>query len=162
MKSAETYRRRARDVAAFADAVDRLVAAAQRGDEAEAHRVRAEIDLLSGPAAYGFDAAGSVVNWKPRGTFQQVQLNPAAEWATILDYDPRFDPDTLLACARQAIGVLNMQAEEADEYERHHVRHRVQGLARLTGRGLRPLARWALGAAGAVVVAGVIYWLGWI
>ena len=184
MTSSETYRRYARDVNAFADALHRFLSAMEQqhngflydspatwtpraGQEEEAARLRAEVDRLTGRAAYGFAAAGSVIHWSPRGVpaWQTMPVNPAAGWPTILDPDPNFDVDAILTCARQALGILEMKAEEAEEYERHKARRALRSVGRVTGSGLRPLARWAVRGIGAVILvvlgAGVTYWLGW-
>jgi hypothetical protein len=182
MKAAETYRRHARDLRAFGDALNSLLEVLQRtegldfmgypgpwvprpGQEVEAGRRRAAVDMLTGRAAYAVQAAGVFVQWKPSGTFQTVPLNPAAEWSTIINPDPRFDADTIFACVRQALGILDMKAEEAAEAELRPARPAARKVAGAAGYGLRPLARWAVAGAGTVallvVAAGVTYWLGW-
>lgn len=184
MKSSPTYRRNAHDVAAFGNALYQFLQVMEphsdgffgdsprtwtprAGQEAEAGRLRAEVDLLTGRAAYAFAAAGSVIDFKPRGAFewQTIPVNPAASWPTILGSDPRFDVDVILACARQAVGILEMKAEEAEEYESRPVRRALGRLARLTGSGLRPAARWTIRGAGGLILvvagAGLTHWLGW-
>jgi hypothetical protein len=176
--SSETLHRHARDVDAFATALHRFLSVMEAqhngflydsgatwvprpGQEGEAARLKAEVDRLSGRAAYAFAAAGSHGEWKPRGTMQWQPVNPAAGWLTILEGDPRFDAETIFSCCSQALGILEMKAEAAVEYERHRVRRAFRWAARLTGSGLRPVARWAARGAGALALAGVTYWLGW-
>jgi hypothetical protein len=133
----------------------------QPGREAEAAERKMKVDWLSGKAAYAFAAAGSFIEWKPRGTWQTQPVNPATEWATILDWDPRFDAGTIFACATQALGILEMKAEAVEEYERHKVRRAVRWVGRLTGSGLRPAARWSVRLAAPIATAGIVYFLGW-
>jgi len=182
VKSSESYRRYLRDLNAFAEALHALLQVMElgggseflgnpgqwtprAGQEAEAARRKAAVDLVAGRAAYAFHAAGSFVDWQPRGTFQRQPVNPATGWATILDWDPAFDADIIFACARQAVGILEMKAEEAEDSERQRVRRAAGSLARLTGSGLAPLARWTVRAAGSLILvvagAGLTYWLGW-
>lgn len=137
----------------------------QPGREAEASQLRFEVDRVAGRAAYGLAVAGSYIDWKPRGTMQFQRVGPAQAWATILDRDPMFDAETILACCSQAIGVLEMKAEYAEEQESRPVRRFVGRTARLTGSGLKPVAKWTARAVGtivlALVIAGMTYWLGW-
>lgn len=178
MESSERYRRYAHDVDAFAGALSRFIQvmephsvgffgdsprawAPRPGQEAEASRLHVEVDLLTGRAARAFAAAGSYIDFKPRGTWQTTPVSPATSWPTILSSDPWLDVDVIFTCARQAIGILEMKAEDAEEYESRRVRRTAGRLARLTGSGLRPLARWAVRTTGALVVAGVTVWLGW-
>lgn len=182
VKSSAVLHRHARDIDAFATALHRFLSVMEAqhngflydsgatwvlrpGHEGEAARLKAELDRLSGRAAYAFAAAGSHVEWKPRGTMQWQPLNPAAGWSTILDRDPRFEAETIFSCCSQALGILEMKAEEAEEYERHRVRRALRWTARLTGGGLRPFARWAARGVGALIIvvlgAGLTYWLGW-
>jgi hypothetical protein len=180
MSTSETYRRYARELQAFGDALQQLLDVMEQtegldfigypgmwvprpGHEAEAGRRRAAVDVLTGRAAYAVNASGVHVQWKPSGTFQTVAINPAAEWSTIIQEDPRFDVDTIFACIRQALGILEMKAEEAEERER--VQPTARSVADITARGLAPFARWTARAAGSlallVVGAGIVYWLGW-
>jgi len=136
-----------------------------QGREVEASRLRFEVDRAAGPAAYGFAEARSFVEWKPRGTMQTRPVSPAGSWATILSDDPMFDVETILACCSQAMGILEMQARNAEEREHQYVRRVLAWMAALTGSGLPPLAKWTARAAGTIVVGvavvGVTYWLGW-
>lgn len=133
--TADTYRRYARDIKTFMDALARLLEVMdpdagaltpgsprrwmpRPGLESEAARRRGAVDLVTGRAARAFDAAGMVVSWKPRGTWQEVPVNPATSWSTIIDFDPRFDVDVIVSCAGQAVGILEMHAEDAEEQER--------------------------------------------
>jgi hypothetical protein len=178
MSSAETLRKRQSDLEAFQVALQRFLEVMEPhhngllydsaatwvprpGQETEAVRRKADVDRVAGRAAYAFAAAGSFVAWKPRGTFQTVPVNPATEWATILERDPRFDVETIFACCSQSFGLLEMKIEEAEEYERQKVRRFLRGLARLTGSGLRPVVRWTARAIGALAIAGATYLLGW-
>jgi hypothetical protein len=73
----------------------------------------------------------------------------------------RFDAQTLLACASQAVGILEMKTEEAEEYERHKVSRAFRWLGRLTGSGLRPAVRWSVRLAAPIATAAIVYFLGW-
>jgi hypothetical protein len=180
MTSSATFRKRRSDLEAFLGALGRFLSvmeaqhngllydsgatwAPRPGQEMEAARLKVDVDRLAGRAAYAFAAAGSFVDWKPRGTFQRQPVNPAVAWATILDWDPMFDSGTIFACGAQALGLLEMKAEEAEEYERHKVRRAFRWIGRLTGSGLRPLGRWSVRTveAGIVAAAGaaVTLWL---
>jgi hypothetical protein len=179
MSRSTTLRKRRADLEAFAEALHRFLGVMepqrngllydsgttwvpQAGREAEAARLKMEVDRLAGPAAYAFAAAGSYVDWKPRGTMQWQPVNPATAWATILERDPRFDAETIISCCSQALGLLEMKAEEAEEHERRRVRRFFAGIGRLTGSQLRPLAKWAARGASTLVIAGVTVWLGWV
>jgi hypothetical protein len=180
MKSPETYRRYARDINAFATALNRFLEVMEphrdallpneprfwtprAGQESDAARLKANVDLLTGRAAHAFAAAGSQIDWKPRAAYewQTIPVNPAAGWQTILDSDPRFDVSVIFTCGLQAIGILDMRAEEAEEWQRQRFRRAIGRAARLTGSGLRPLARWTLRTAGTLAAAGLTFWLGW-
>ncbi len=78
----------------------------RKGEETEAGERAREVDRLSGRAAYGFAAAGSFVEWKPRGTWNTQPVNPATTWRTIIDSDPMFPPGVIFACCDQATGIL--------------------------------------------------------
>jgi hypothetical protein len=174
--SSATLRKRQHDIEAFVDALNRFLAVMEpeqasltgaprwiprAGEEAEAARLRFEVDHAAGRAAYALAEAGVFVDWKPRGTFQTQPVSPAQAWATILDWDPMFGVEVILACCSQALGILSMQAEAAEEDESHPVRQVAARAPRITGRHLVPVAKWVGGVAGALVIAFLTYWLGW-
>lgn len=178
MTSSATFRKRRADLEAFLAALDRFLSvmeaqpkgflddsgatwAPRPGQEMEAARLKVDVDRLAGRAAYAFAAAGSFVDWKPRGTLQRQPVNPATAWATILDWDPMFDSGTIYACGAQALGLLEMKAEEAEEYERQKVRRALRWVGRVTGSGLGPVAKWTARGAGTLLLAFLTYWLGW-
>lgn len=135
------------------------------GQEAEAAQLRFEVDRQAGRAAHALAAAGSYVEWKPRGTFQTQPVNPAVAWSTILAPDPMFGPDVILACCSQALGILDMQAEAAEEDESKPL-HRVRaGLPDVPGGWVRrhawPAVRWVGGVTATVIAGFLIYVLGW-
>lgn len=101
------------------------------------------------------------VDWKPRGTFQTQPVNPAQAWSTILDWDPMFGVDVILACCNQALGILEMRAdyEQEERDERQHARHRSS--PRIAAGHLAGILKWAGGVAGALVVAFLTYRFGW-
>lgn len=103
------------------------------------------------------------MNWKPRGTFQTQPVNPAVEWATILDWDPKFPVEAILSVCSQALGILDMQAQAAEEREGRPFNRLRSWLPRVVGawfRHARPVVRWAGGIAATVVAAALIYMLG--
>jgi hypothetical protein len=161
----KTYRRRQQDIAAFAEALSRFLDvceahesfagnptwAPRPGQEAEAGRRAAELDVIAGRAASAFGSE-YVINWSPRGTFQEYPVNPATGWATILDRDPNFTVDVIFSVCRQAVGSLDARAIEAEEHE--------QSLAgkveRITGSNRRSLSRNASGGIRGAFVAFIV------
>jgi hypothetical protein len=124
---AKRYRKRRDDVIAFGRALRRFLDVCEGGEEEaflgivmpvrprpgqkdEAARLAVEVDQLSGRAALAFGGQ-HFIDWSPRGTMQTVRVNPAVQWRTILDFDPRFPPSAILAVCNQAVGVLEAQAE---------------------------------------------------
>ncbi len=59
-----------------------------------------------------------MVAYKPPGTWQYSEVNPALVWATLLDEFPLVTPDVMLTVGNQATGVLEGLYEEAVERER--------------------------------------------
>lgn len=134
MSNAKRYRRRHDNVQAFSLALARFldVCESREGDalgifysswtpqpgrEAEAARLAAEVDRVAGRAAVALGHE-FFIDWKPRGTMQTQRVNPAAGWRTILDLDPSFPAEAIFAVCNQALGVLDMQATEAEEHEK--------------------------------------------
>jgi hypothetical protein len=178
---AKRYRKRRHDVMSFASALQRFLAVCEGGEEtlvgympvrprpgqeAEAERLAAEVDRLSGRAALAF-AGQHFIEWKPRGTMQTVRVDPAVQWRTILDFDPRFPPSAILAVCNQAIGVLESQAEDAEEHEQSLAGRmervtRTPGFPRAQTGHLRTAFLASLvGIPGALIVAYIAYLLGW-
>jgi hypothetical protein len=177
------YRKRRDDIAAFMNALTRFLSVCQGGEEtyvayetvtplpgkeSEATRLAAEVDRLSGRAAF---ALGSqfFIEWKPRGTFQTVRVNPAAQWRTILEYDPRFPPEAIFAVCNQAVGLLEAWASDAEKHEQTFT-----GKVERVTRWMRPhlprdhggnvrtaLIASIVGIPAALLVAYVAYLLGW-
>jgi hypothetical protein len=178
--SAADIRKRQADLRAFVEALGRFLATMERhettfltesswtprpGQEAEATRLRLEVDRLAGRAAYAIHQAGVFVDWKPRGTFQTQPVNPAIEWGTILDWDPKFPVDAILSCAATADGILDMQIEVAEGRESRPLYGLRSRLPRPSVEWARSHARgivgWAAGVAGLLVVAFLTDWFGW-
>jgi hypothetical protein len=180
----KTFRRRQQDIVAFAEALARFLDvcapqhepfggyptwAPQPGQEAEAAQRAAEVDRTAGRAALAFGRE-FYIDWKPRGTFQTQPVSPATRWRTILDRDPDFGVDVIFTVSNQAIGALDVWADEADEHE--------QSLAgkieRITGRSRRGSSRTesghlrsgfiaaTLGIPPALVVAYLAHRFGWV
>jgi hypothetical protein len=183
VSKSKTYRRRQHDVAAFTEALSRLLNvcdaqealaanprwAARPGQEAEAGRLAAQVDLLAGRAALAL-GTDFYVNWKPRGTWQTQPVSPATAWRTLFDSDPMFTADVIFAVCHEAIGVLDARATEAEEHEGS-----FKGkLERVTGRNRRSLARkesgqlrrafvaFVVGIPAALVAAYIAFRLGWV
>jgi hypothetical protein len=128
--ASKTYRQRQRDIADFAAALTRLLDvceqhgslasfptwAPQPGHESEAAQLAATVDVAAGRAALAF-GSDFYIDWKPRGTWQTQPVSPASGWRTILDSDPHFDVQTILAVCNQAIGALDAAARQAEEHE---------------------------------------------
>jgi hypothetical protein len=178
--SSATLRKKQADIEAFVDALNTFFGTLQAvhhwdsstsyaprpGMEVEGARLSFDVDRAAGRAAYAFDAAGSFVSWKPRGTMQTQPINPATAWATVVSDDPMFGLDVLMACCSQAIGILEMKVEAAEEEERNlPPRMRPRGAPCVRASRLVPMGQWAAGVLAAVlaamIVAGVTYWLGW-
>jgi hypothetical protein len=171
-------RTRLADLTAFVDALNALLEVCEprqmtysgpatfvpkEGQESEAIRRRFEVDRIAGRAAYAYAEAGSIIDWKPRGTMQTQPVNPATVWGTILDPDPIVPVSLILACAAQATGILEMRIEQAEEEERNPPPPppRPPRQSRLRWSHLAPVVKWVGGIAGAVIVAGLTYLLGW-
>ncbi len=136
--------------------------APRRGMEAEATRLRFDVDRIAGRAAYAFSEAGSFVSWKPRGTMQTQPVNPATAWATVVSDDPMFGLDVLMACCSQALGILEMKAEAAEEEERHPTPRPPASVHRHVPTWVARAAWWTVGSVGtALLVAYLTYRLGW-
>lgn len=119
------------------------------------------------------------MSYKPPGTMQYTDVNPALVWSTLLDEYPMITPDVLVTVGSQAIGVLESLRDEAAERERglaglfaRFVRFpvRVREAAGLPPRtvsggllsGLVALVQAVLIAAvGGVLVFPLAQWLGW-
>jgi hypothetical protein len=181
VKSA-TIRKRQHDIEAFVDALGRFLGTvehhpetyttdaawmARPGQEAQAAQLRFQVDRFSGPAAHALASVGSHVPYKPRGAFewQTMPVNPATARSTILNPDPMFGPDVILACCSQALGVLDMQGREAEERESrpfHRLRVRLPRAPRgWFTRHAGGLVKSAGGIVGALLVAFLTYWFGW-
>jgi len=174
-----SIRRRQRDIETFVEALGRFLAVMEQledtflgptlaprpGHETEAARLHFEVDRHAGRAAHALAAAGSYVDWKPRGTMQRQPVSPAGAWSTILNSDPMFTPDVILACCSQALGILDMQAEDAEEEERHPVRparqHLPTVLAAPGSAHIGTVAKAAGTVAGGLLAAFLAYWFGW-
>jgi hypothetical protein len=179
---AKRYRKRRDDVIAFASALRRFLDVCEGGEEtfvgvmpvspragqeAEAARLADEVDRLSGRAALAF-AGQHFIAWQPRGTMQTVRVNPAVQWRTILDFDPRFPPSAILAVCNQAIGVLEAQAEDAEEHKQSRVEQVERGTRIAVGRPFGPTGQLRtaflasiVGIPAALIVAYLGYLLGW-
>jgi hypothetical protein len=128
--NSKTLRRRQQEIAAFGEALTRLLDvcepherlaafptwAARPGQEPEASRRTAELDRVAGRAAQAF-GTDFFIEWKPRGTWQTQPVSPAMGWRTIFDYDPNFGVDVIFAVCHQAIGAIDARATEAEEHE---------------------------------------------
>lgn len=177
MTSSATLRTRRADLVAFVDALTHLLTTLQpvqqtfsgpptwvprQGIEAEAARLRFDVEKVAGRAAYAFAEAGSFIEWKPRGTWQTQPVNPAQAWNTILTDDPIVPLDVIMACAEQATGILEMKVEAAEEEERNPTAQpRPATAPRVRLSHLAPVVKWAGGVLGTVIGAGILYWLGW-
>ena len=182
MADAKRYRKRCDDVIAFGRAFQGLLDVCEGGEETfvgvmpvrprpgqdtEAARLAAQVDQLSGRAALAFGGQ-HFIDWSPRGTMQTVRVNPAVQWRTILDFDPRFPPSAILAVCNQAVGVLEAQAEDAEEHEQslagkmERATRVTPGLPRDHAGNLRTafLASF-VGIPAALIVAYLAYLLGW-
>jgi hypothetical protein len=97
-----------------------------------------------------------------------MRVNPAVQWRTILDFDPRFPPTAILAVCNQAIGVLEAQAEDAEEHEQS-LAAKVEGITRIapglprdgTGHLRTTFLASIVGIPAALAVAFIAYLLGW-
>lgn len=84
------------------------------GQAPEWNSRKAMVDRSAPAAARAFVEAGVGMNWKPPGTWNQYPVNPAIEWATILEDHPKFGLDVLEAVCNQALGSLESGAYELD------------------------------------------------
>jgi hypothetical protein len=174
--AAEQFRQYQRDVESFVDTLGRFLAVMQQvpsgwanastwtpkpGREREAAQLRGAVDRVAGRAAHALVAAGSFVEWKPRGTMQTQPVSPAQAWATILDPDPMFGVDVILACCNQALGTLDMKAERAEAgRDRRSPRSRTASVP--VWRHLSTLAKALVTTVGAgLVVAYLSFRFGW-
>ena len=131
MTDSNIYRRRIADIEAFLNALNAFLAVCDRepddyfgvsnprwwpkpGREAEAAQLAAQVDRVSGRAAQAF-GTDFWIDWKPRGTMQTQRVNPAYRWRSILDEDPDLTVDIIFSVSNQAIGALDLWAEQASE-----------------------------------------------
>jgi hypothetical protein len=99
---------------------------------------------------------------------QTVRVNPAVQWRTILDFDPRFPPSAILAVCNQAVGVLEAQAEDAEEREQS-LAGKIERGARIaprlprdrTGHLRTAFVTSVVGIPSTLAVAYITYRLGW-
>jgi hypothetical protein len=179
--SSVKLRKRLADLTAFVNALNELLEVTEpmqvtysgpatfvprNGMEGEASRRRLEVDRAAGRAAYAFAEAGSIIDWKPRGTMQTQPVNPATIWATILDGDPIVPVSLIFSCAAQATGVLEMKIESAEEEERNPRRERTTRTERAPSGGSVALWSKIWGAiVGVAIVATALIalaqWQGW-
>ncbi len=151
------------------------------GSEDTAARLCGEVEVLAGAAADGFTAAGIAIDWKPPGTFSTTSVNPALVWSAALEPDPlvHVGIDAIDSCCRRAIGRLEGLLEEQEERERGFAGvlgrflsfpTRVREAAGLPASSMRGraaagfavfLQSVAVAITGGLVVALVIYLLGW-
>lgn len=132
-----------------------------------------DVDRLAGRAAYAFAEAGSIIEWKPRGVPPGITrpVNPAIAWRTIIDVDPMFPPSVILACCDQALGILEMKAEQAEAREGTlgakvdsalNAWERVRGGRGEPGRYGPIILTAVLSVLGTLFTAWVTFKLGWI
>jgi len=185
MDSSKALRRHQADVGAFARSLASLCELLEQeptfngdgtwfprtGEEARAAERAREVDRLSGRAAHGLHAAGSFVEWKPRGTWNTRPVNPATAWRTIIDSDPMFPPSVIFACCEQATGILEMKAEHAEEREASvgaklesafGFWQRIRGGPGEPGRYAPIIVTAVMSVAGALFTAWLSYKFGWI
>lgn len=125
------------------------------GRESDWRQAKANVDRVAPKAARSFETAGMFVEWKPPGTWNTYRINPAVQWGTILEPDPRFGVDVLEACINQTLGAL--------EDRLHDPATRLRpSLPSIQGRHVSAVFKWIAGIGAAVVAAGIAAWLGWV
>lgn len=187
MANAKQLRQYSADIQLFGGALTSLLSLMERepsfngdgrwwprpGNEAQAESRVRDVDRLAGRAANAFAEAGSIIEWKPRGVPPGITkpVNPAIAWRTIIDVDPMFPPSVILACCDQAIDILDMKAERAQEREGTigakvdgalNAWQRVRGGRGEPGRYGPIVLTAVLSVIGALFTAWVTYKLGWI
>jgi hypothetical protein len=190
MKEPEAQRRRSA-ITAFADALRQLLEVSdvrqpdpfgfnygyepyvmpQRGMESEWSRRRNAVDLAAPKAGLAFQATGVGIAWKPPGYAPGTSLpvNPATEWASVLDTDPKFGLDVLQQVINQALGTLDALVEEESHRSRERSPRTRGGVPKSAGRAKRggfTATEWVFTIVG-LVVAGLIvaylaYRFGWV
>jgi hypothetical protein len=151
----------------------------RRGMESRASQVMIAVATAAGRAARAFQASGHLVSYKPPGTWQRTDVNPALVWSTLLDDYPMVTPDLMFTVGSQAIGVLESLRDEQADRETgmagllaRFVRFpsRVREAAGLEARTLRggfvsglivTLQGLLIAAIGGALVYPIAHWLGW-
>jgi hypothetical protein len=122
------------------------------GREQEWWGKKGAVDRAAPAAAAAFDAAGVCVEWKPPGTMNRYNINPASNWSTVLDGHPRFELWVLEAVCNQAAGSLEAGVNEPKRQI-------------LPAGAASHAIVWTLGIVGTVIagliVAGLAYRWGW-
>ena len=187
MKEAEAQRRRTA-ITVFADALGQLLEVSdvrqpdpyglnygyepyvmhQQGMESEWSRRRNAVDLAAPKAAIAFQATGVIIAWKPPGyapgtTFP---VNPATEWGTVLETDPKFGLDVLQQVINQALGTLDALVEEEQHQSRERRPKTKSTRSTPAKRGGLTATEWMITVVG-LVIAGLIvaylaYRFGWV
>lgn len=131
------------------------------GRQAEWAAARANADLLAMPAARAFQAAGTVLNYKPAGTWDTQPVNPALAWHEILEQDSWYPASMLDQMTNRAIGRLQDLRDDPPSEARRGVFIPFPSWGSLSKAG-----RWVAGAVGAILIAvaagGILFWLGWV
>ena len=190
MNEAEAQRRRAA-ISAFAEALSELLDVSdvrqpdplgfnygyepyvhpKSGYEAEWARRRSAVDVAAPKAALAFRATGVIVAWKPPGYAPGTNfpVNPATEWATVLDSTPKFGLDVLQQVIDQALGTLDALVEEthhASSERRLKAKTGAQRPAKPDGRARFATNPWVVTTVGTAIaslfVAYLAFHLGWV
>jgi hypothetical protein len=181
VSKSKALRRRQADIAAYGNALARLLEVCERhesfegnptwspkpGQDLEANLRVGEVDRAAGRAALAFGHE-FWIDYKPRGTFQTQPVSPATTWRTIFDRDPMFGVDVIFAICTQAIGALDARASEAEERERSLAGKIERVLPRLPRAAVAPSGHLRtafvasiVGIPSALAVAFIAYALGW-